>query len=115
MFQTAFSLTRRSGIVHAINEPRSPTKAIHSVPLTVNLDEAKDIPLCINCKYFSPYKNSKEAEYAECKKHGEVSVIDGTIKYRLVTVARQYFCRGNDFEPSELKEYDPESHKEFFR
>lgn len=115
MLQRTFSLSRRSGIVHSINESRPSTKAIHSVPLTVNLEQAKDINLCINCKYFIPHKTSKETHYAECKKHGEVSVIDGSIKYTIITVARQYFCHGKDFEPIEQNEYDPNSHKEFLK
>lgn len=115
MFPRALSLSRRSGIVRSINQSKSSIKAIHSVPINVNLEDAKDIPLCINCKYFLPDKLSKSTLSARCKKHGEVSVIDGVITYTLVTHARQYHCHGNDFEAIDLKDIDPDSHKALFK
>lgn len=115
MFQRAFSLSRRSGIIRAMNEPNSSVKPIYSKPITVSLNEAKDLKLCIDCKYFLSNKLTKETRLGLCQKHGTISLIDGKITYDNVEIARQYNCHGNDFEPIDRKEIDPESHKAFFR
>lgn len=117
MFQTTISSIRR----HVILKPKKTSniivRSVRSKPIIVSLEEAKDIPLCINCKYFNPNTNKqiKDAKYGECKKYGEVSVIDGSIVYKQVTIAREYFCHGLDFKPIDLKEIDPDSHKAFLK
>lgn len=114
MFKRALSLTRRSNIVRAMNEPSSNVKPIYSKPIKVNLNEANDLKFCIDCKYFLGNKTVKQADLGFCQKYGTISVIDGKITYDNVEIARQYKCHGNDFEPIDRKEIDPESHKAFF-
>jgi len=69
------------------------SKALMRIPL----DKAKQIPLCINCKYYiSPsYKNKK---LGFCQKSGTVHVVDGTIEYENVEIYREYTCKGKLYE-----------------
>lgn len=116
MFKLTLSSNRRSIIVR--NMPESKTfKGIHSKPILVNIDEAKDIPLCINCKYYNPHSNKlvTEARLGECRKYGEMNVIDGSIIYKNTETARQYFCHGDMFEHKILIDKDPESYKDFLK
>ena len=111
MLQKSFFKNRQSCILRAIKDPNlSVSRAIYAKPISVSLEEAEGLPLCVNCKYFHNF--SKESNHALCKKHGEVSLIDGTVTYKSVTVARQYFCHGNDFEIIDRTEYALNNHKE---
>ena len=113
MLQKSFFKNRQSSILRAIKDPNlSVNRAIYAKPINVSIEEAEGLPLCVNCKHFLLDKFSKEPNHALCKKHGEVSLIDGTVTYKNVTVARQYFCHGNDFEIIDRTEYGLNNHKE---
>lgn len=72
-------------------------------PIKVPLATAKDHPLCINCKYYIPPPPAQAANKKRglCQKSGTINVIDGEIEYTLVTIAREYDCHGDWFEPND--------------
>ena len=115
MFQNTLSLARRNVMARSLNESNPSIKGIQTKPIYISIHETKDVPLCINCKYYSPSKMVKEARLGECRKFGKMNVIDGAITYEVVEVARQYFCHGNQYEEINRKEVDPESHKAFLK
>lgn len=110
MFQFILSSSRKSIVSRAMSE--SNTRGIQSKPLLIDMNAAKDVPICINCKYFNKHPTLKESSYGKCHKFGELDVIDGTIHYKQIEIARQYFCHGNDYEEIDRKEVDSDSHKE---
>lgn len=117
MFQVALSSTRKSIVSRAMTESNTSLRGIQSKQLLINLDEAKGIPICINCKYYHPHTNKmiKEAHLGKCHKYGEFDVIDGSIIYKSVDVARQYFCHGNQYEEKDMNKTEIEDYKDFLK
>ncbi len=86
------------------------------VPIRVPLANAKNIPLCINCKFYIPpdttkiYINNKR--HGLCGKSGMIHVVDGSIDYENVEIYREYTCKGklyeekSDIEPSGYESMD---------
>jgi hypothetical protein len=72
------------------------------VPIRVPIADAKNIPFCINCKYYIP-PTTKETYFTTkrhgfCAKSGMINVVDGTIHYENVELYREYDCKGKLYE-----------------
>lgn len=73
--------------------PTPITKSPIHVPLTHTT-----VPICKDCKHFIPPKNVNDIKNGFCGKVGYINVLDGSIVYENLELARQYHCKGEMFE-----------------
>jgi hypothetical protein len=70
-------------------------------PLRVPLMADKMPPLCVQCKYYMPPRDTTshlDKKQGLCKKSGKIHVVDGEVTFENVVLVREYDCKGLWYE-----------------
>lgn len=58
------------------------------------------IKFCVDCKHFKAPKN-RVMKHGVCTKFVNINKVDGSIEYTMASVAREYDCKDEMYEPKE--------------
>jgi hypothetical protein len=73
--------------------------------------KSQPLQICKDCKHFQASR-TMGVRYGSCKLFGVQDLVDGSIRHDYASIAREYKCKGEYFEPKQnhiadfLKQYN---------